>query len=408
MSSPTRPSTLVRSCAGRLVGAGVALVTIAMSCVLAIPPAHADSSVTPSSGHFTIKGAGFGHGWGMSQYGAYGAARKGLNWKQILNFYYRDTTRTEMAAGSTIRVRISADTDGSLRVLPIRGLRVSDSSGHSFTVPTGTRYRSWRIARSGTGNQLSYRNSSGNDVNVATGLSASTWKFSSAEKMINLVISNGSVRGYRGSMILVKYGSTGRTVNRVKMEDYVKGVVAAEMPTSWAADAVRAQTVAARSYAVRLREYSNYDGYHICDTTACQVYGGIGRETSAGNAATDATARVILTYGGKVALTQFASSNGGHTARGDYPYLYAHPDPYDSVIVSQKWTRTISTSAVHKAWPSVGTVRKLKITSRDGEGAWGGRVKSIQIIGSKRTVTVSGSTFQWRFGMRSNLYTVAH
>ena len=124
MSSPTRPSTLVRSCAGRLFSGGVALATILTFCVLAIQPAQADASVGPTSGHFTIKGAGFGHGYGMSQYGAYGAARKGLTWKQILAFYYRGTKLTEMAAGSTIRARISADSDGSLRVLPARGLTV--------------------------------------------------------------------------------------------------------------------------------------------------------------------------------------------------------------------------------------------------------------------------------------------
>jgi len=107
-----------------------------------------------------------------------------------------------------------------------------------------------------------------------------------------------------------------------------------------------------------------------------------------------------------VALTQFASSNGGHSARGGYPYLSAHADRYDGVIVSQKWKRTIATASIKRAWPSVGTVRKLKITKRDGAGAWGGRVKSIKIIGSKRTITVAGSTFQWRFGLRSSLNTV--
>ena len=115
---------------------------------------------------------------------------------------------------------------------------------------------------------------------------------------------------------------------------------------------------------------------------------------------------MIVTYRGKVALTQFASSNGGHTAKGDYPYLRAHADRYDGVVTSQKWTRKITTASIKRAWPSVGTVRKLKIKSRDGAGAWGGRVTSIQIIGSKRTVSVGGTTFRHRFGLRSNLFTV--
>ncbi len=406
MSSPTRPSTLVRSRAGRLFSGGVALATILTFCVLAIQPAQADPSVKPSSGHFTIKGAGYGHGYGMSQYGAYGAARKGLTWKQILAFYYRGTKLTTLAGGTMIRARISADSDGSLRVRPAAGLTVRDGSGHSFKVPTGSRYRSWRIVRSGSGYKLSYRNGHGNNVNVATKLSTSTWAFSSSAKVVKLVLPSGKVRPYRGSLLLVKNGRSGRTVNRVELDDYVRGVVPYEMPTSWATHAVRAQAVAARSYGVRLRADSSYSGYDVCDTTACQVYGGVNAETADGNAAVRATARVIVTYRGKVALTQFASSNGGHSAQGGYPYLSAHADRYDGVIISQKWNRTITTASIKRAWPSVGTVRKLKITKRDGAGAWGGRVKSIKIIGSKRTITVAGSTFQWRFGMRSSLYTV--
>ena len=215
------------------------------------------------------------------------------------------------------------------------------------------------------------------------------------------------MRSYRGTVALIKRGSGGRTINNVLLEDYVRGVVPAEMPTSWAADAVRAQAVAARSYAVRLRDVGRYSGYDICDTTACQVYGGMGRETSNGNAAVRATAGTIVTYRGKVALTQFASSNGGYSARGDYPYLAAHRDPYDGVIKSQAWTRVISATSISRAWPSVGTVKQLQITSRDGAGAWGGRVKTIKIIGTSRTATVSGTTFQHMFGMRSSLYMVA-
>jgi peptidoglycan hydrolase-like amidase len=109
-----------------------------------------------------------------------------------------------------------------------------------------------------------------------------------------------------------------------------------------------------------------------------------------------------------VALTQFAPSNGGHSARGDYPYLAAQRDPYDGVIKSQTWTRTLSASNISRAWPSVGTVKQLQITSRDGAGAWGGRVKTIKIIGTSRTATVSGTTFQHMFGMRSSLYVVAN
>jgi stage II sporulation protein D len=405
--SPTHAATLARSRIRRLLSGAVAVAVVGTSAVLTTIPARADSAVAARSGSFTIRGAGWGHGWGMSQYGAYGAARKGVSWKQILAFYYRGTRLSKMPSGTKIKVWIAADNDNSLRVLPARGLAVRDTAGHSYTVPTGAKYTSWRISRSGTGYRLSYRTSSGSYVTKSPGLTSGTWSFSTGSKIVKVVLPNGSVRSYRGSVALIKRGTGGRTINNVLLEDYVKGVVPAEMPTSWAANAVRAQAVAARSYAVRLQKFAGHSGYDICDTTACQVYGGMGRETSGGNAAVKTTAGTIVTYRGVVALTQYSPSNGGHTARGDYLYLAAHADPYDGVIKSQAWTRTLSASSIRRAWPSVGTVKQLQITSRDGAGAWGGRVKAIKIIGSSRTTTVSGTTFQHMFGMRSSLYMVA-
>jgi stage II sporulation protein D len=406
MSSPTRTSIVVRGRSGRLLRATVALSLLSTASLLSPKAAAADTAVAPTSGSFTVRGSGFGHGHGMSQYGAYGAARKGLTWKQILAFYYPKTDLTPMPTGTRIKVWLTADHDDDLRVKPAAGLTVSDTSGHRYVLPTGSAYSAWRISRSGSGYRLSYRTGAGAFQTQPTGLSTSTWSFSSSAKVLSLVLPSGSSRQYRGSLALVKRGSGGRTVNTVLLEDYVRAVVPVEMPTSWLPDAVRVQAVAARSYAVRLRDFSDYAGYDICDTTACQVYGGKDRENGQGDAATKATAGTIVSYAGKVALTQFASSNGGAMAASNLPYLVAKPDPYDGVVTSQAWTRTIKASAVAGAWPSVGTVQRLQVLSRDGTGAWGGRVERIKITGSKGTVTVAGSTFQSRFGMRSSLYTV--
>ncbi len=414
--SLARMPTLVRSCSGRLLGVTVALSLLLASAVLSAPPAHADATVGAASGGFVLRGSGYGHGWGMSQYGAYGAARKGLDWTQILGFYYPRTSRTSMPARTTIKVWVSADNDSSLWLSPAPGLKITDGSGHSFTVPTGSSYRSWRVSRSGAGYRLTYRNPAGKDTTVATTLSTTTWTVQNTARVIKLGMPDHSAREYRGSIQLVKRDTGARTVNQVSLEDYVRAVVPAEMPTSWAAEAVKAQAVAARSYAVRIRDFTNYSGYDVCDTQNCQVYGGAARtrqgrrtvlETAGGDAATRATSGVILTYGGKVALTQFASSNGGNSAQGDYPYLTAHPDPYDGVITSQAWSRTITAASIARVWPSVGTVQKLQITSRDGAGSWGGRVQSIKIIGSEKTISVSGTSFQYTFGLRSSLFTAA-
>jgi stage II sporulation protein D len=394
-----------RGRAGRLAGSLVALGLLAAP-VLMPPSAAADSAVKPSDGSFSVRGAGYGHGHGMSQYGAYGAAKKGLGWKKIVAFYYPGTKLSTLPARQTIHVWLTADTDDSLRVEPAAGLRVADRDGHSLTLPTGTGYTSWRISRSGSGYRLAYRNRAGDWKTRATDLSTSTWTFSTEAKVVSVVLPH-STKAYRGSVKLVKRGGGGRTVNTVSLDDYVRSVVPSEMPTSWLADAVRSQAVAARSYAVYLRDVYSYTGYDICDTTACQVYGGLGSESTGGDAAAKATAGVIATYNGTVALTQFAASDGGATAKSNLPYLTAHPDPYDGVITSQAWKRTITAKAVARAWSSAGTVEKLQITRRDGSGRYGGRVTTIRIIGSKKSISVSGGAFQSRFGMRSTLFTLS-
>ena len=125
-------------------------------------------------------------------------------------------------------------------------------------------------------------------------------------------------------------GSTSRvTVNSVTLENYVKGVVPAEMPASWRPEAVQAQAVAARTYAWWSGAQYPDRYYQICDTTSCQVYKGYAGEHPAANAAVDATRGQILTYGGKPAFTQFSASSGGRTSAGRFPYLTSKADPYD-------------------------------------------------------------------------------
>ena len=121
MSAQTRPSILGRSRSGRLLGLAVVSAVLSTLLVGDALPARADPTVAPKSGSFSVRGSGWGHGWGMSQYGAYGAAERGLDWKQILAFYYPGTTRADLPARSMLKVWVTSDTDGSLRVLPVDG-----------------------------------------------------------------------------------------------------------------------------------------------------------------------------------------------------------------------------------------------------------------------------------------------
>lgn len=404
MSSPELSVPGVRGWARRLVTAGLALGLVgAVSLTSSPAPAAADPATRPRSGSFHVTGAGFGHGWGMSQYGAYGAARQGLSWQQILAFYYPRTVRGTLPRNGTIRVWVTADRDSSLTFHPAAGARISDGA-RSYRLPTGAAYRAWRISRSGSGYRLSYR-STGRWHTRATGLGTGTWRVTSSAGSLRLVLPSGSSRGYRGALSLVKRGTGGRTVNTVSVEDYVRGVVPAEMPTSWHPDAVRAQAVAARTYGAFLRDRSTSSGYDICDTTSCQVYRGMDHETANGDLAVRATAHVVMTFGGRPAFTQFTSSNGGQITTGTFSYQIAQRDPYDGLVKSQAWSRTLSAARVGRAF-GVGTARRIQITARDGYGQWGGRVTTIKIVGSKRTVTVSGNRFKGAFGMRSNYFTV--
>ena len=168
----------------------------------------------------------------------------------------------------------------------------------------------------------------------------------------------GTTRDYRGALRL----SSTNTVNVLGLDDYVKGVVPREMPASWEPAAVRAQAVAARTYAAFDRAAHPTRYYQTCDTTSCQVYGGVGAEDSRGNAAVAATAGQVLTYGGKPAFTQFGSSSGGWLSAGSQPYLVAKADPYDghSGNPMHTWTTTLTRAAIQKAWPSLGTLKRVR------------------------------------------------
>ncbi len=404
----TNPAPL----AGRraLLSVGLA-AALAAGTVGAATPASADTAVAPKSGSITIEGAGWGHGKGMSQYGAYGAASKGLDYAEILAFYYSGTTLESLPGGNTVRVLITGDTDNALHVRPVAGLRLTDSAGARLTLPTGSRYTKWRITRSGEKRVLAYRSNTGKYVTYKTKLTPTrVWYFDNPKTgTVRLEMPSLSIRTYRGKLSMRLSGSGTRTINTVAMEDYLRSVVPAEMPATWSAHAVRAQAVAARTYAARLRSTAGSGAqYDLCDTSACQVYGDTSKEHSASDAAIKATANEVLHYKGKLALTMFSSSNGGWSASAgsDYPYLKAKKDPYDGVKRDQTWSKTLTATTIQKAYPAIGTLKSVQVTERDGDGTYGGRVEKIKLSGSKGSVTLTGGTFKSKFGLKERLFKV--
>ena len=365
-----------------------------------------DSLTVPSSGEIVLTGRGYGHGIGMGQYGAQGAAIAGLTFKQILAYYYPGTTVSPKTGD--IRVLLTKNTGSVVQVVAQPGLVLHRmDSGSKTKLPMtmdGRAVDRWRILPNSsqkTQSTLQYRAGGVWRAFNKRWVADAQFEGPSTE---TLVLPSGSTAIYRGAVrsALPTIGATTRAaVNVLSIEKYVQGVVAAEMPSTWKPEALKAQAVAARTYGVQGMRTSRY--YDMCDTTSCQVYRGVAGETSATNAAVSGTAGDILTYGGKPALTQFSSSSGGYTAPGSQPYLSSHLDKYDNTPSNPHhvWTKALTASAVQKAYPTIGTLRKIAITKRDGHGVWGGRVLALTMTGSKGTLSVNGTAFRFALGLQS-------
>jgi stage II sporulation protein D len=386
-----------------------AALTLGGACV-AHGAVGAPALRVPDRATLKIDGHGFGHGHGLSQYGAQGAARQGLSAQQIVRFYYPHT-RAGTAKGP-VRVHITGDTDNNTTVAARAGLKVrSLGTGTTTAVPTrgpASKATRWRLSAGAAGTTK---------VSYLTGAWHAWKKLDGdgefrAPGSLRLVLPS-SVVTYRGTLQLRSLpGSPARqrvTVNRVALDDYVRGVIPREMPALWDQAALRAQAIAARSYAAFEVADSTNRVYQLCDTSTCQVYGGRSAEFASTNQATTATAGQIRTFHGAPAFTQFSSSNGGQLAAGSQPYLVAKKDPYDGWPgnPNHTWTTQVTARAVEKAFPSIGNLQSITVTQRDGLGQWHGRVISMKLVGSTGTLTPSGDTFRSALGLRSTWFTVA-
>ncbi len=344
------------------------------------PGSSADDGIAARAGAtITLRGRGNGHGHGMSQYGAKGAAERGRSYRRIISFYYPHTAwaRTRGA----VRVLLTADTSRDTVVGARRGLQVRAVGGswRPLSRSGAQRWRLIEIARNRTAVDVALRGRSGwTRVRTIRGDA----EVSAGGKPVRLFRSGGSAR-YRGILRSVTPdagASEGRrdrdTVNVLAMEDYLRGVVPLEMPALWDEQAVRAQAVAARSYAAYERAHPPRGHYQLCDTTSCQVYGGVDAEQPGSNAAIRATRRQARFAGGEPAFTQFSASNGGWTAKGSFRYLPAKRDrnergsgnPYAEVDPHrlEGLHRGVATGHRHPAPCPAGQPRRSRPVERSG------------------------------------------
>ena len=214
-------------------------------------------------------------------------------------------------------------------------------------------------------------------------------------------------RWYRGETQLVNDGSDLTVINRVELEDYLYSVVGGEMPTSWPIEALKAQAVAARSYALHESNRSGNRLYDLESTTASQVYKGIKSETRSTHEAVNSTEGQVLTYGGKPILAVFHSSSGGHTENVEdvwsrpLPYLKSVVD-YDHTAPVYEWQKALSGREIGYRLGNVGSVRSIipqQVTPQ-------GRIKRLKVVGDQGSKTISGQTFRKALDLRSTLFQV--
>jgi len=340
---------------------------------------------------FTIRGAGYGHGVGMSQYGAMGYASNGWDYKAILAHYYTGTRLGVLDDARTVRVLLQS-TSGSA------AFSGASRAGGRKLSPDRTYY-----ARGRAGDQVALVAAGGRVLATvaaplrATGPGPLTLKGRAG---------NGRSDGaYRGALEF-RPGTFGgvNAINAVGVDDYVQGVVPLESPASWPIEALKAQAVAARTYA--LTTSKGGAGFEQYPDTRSQVYGGVSAEVASTNAATQATAGQLVTYDGAPVPTYFFSTSGGRTEDVENTTLGFEPrawlksveDEYDSVSPRHRWgpIRMSYGAAASKLSGLVkGRFRGVDVVTRGRSP----RVVAADVLGSRGRTRVDGATLRARFGL---------
>ena len=366
---------------------GAAAGGFALAAATLVPLAGPAPAAWALPTSLSIVGHGYGHGRGMGQFGALGYSESPYNWThaQILSHYYGGTT-VGTTGVATIKVSLS-------ELYGDNSIAVSVPSGaHLIVNGTSTPLTSKTIYRSTTDQTVS---ASSGDIDVD-----GNWP------------DGASVRAFSGSVVVKgTSGSYGSQVwNDVGLTQYVEGVVPRESYGSWPTEALAAQAVAARSYAIA---YTGGGVNPICDSPYCQVYGGdpvnwIGASAAShSNGAVTETGNEVLMLGSNVALTEYSASTGGYTAGGTFPAVVDSGDATSSNSYHD-WKASVPTSAVQKAFGSVGTLQSITVTKRNGDGDLGGRVLQMVLSGSSGRVTITGDQFAAAFGLMSNWFAITN
>ena len=377
----------------RWFAAAVAAITVLLGSAAAAEGA---------AGVLYIRGGGDGHGVGMSQYGAYGYALHGKDYRFILAHYYQGTALGAADPSQTVRVLLadgaaafSAATQAQGTLLSAPGAPKPKTQPTSKALAPTTTYHVLATANG----SLTLYSQSGTEIG----------RFAAPLTITGPGPLNVSGLGsYRGSLELRPDGSGGvETINALDLEDYVRGVIGAEMPPSWASQALEAQAVAARTFAITVDVGGA--GFDLYPDTRSQMYLGVAAETPSTDAAVAATRGQIVTYRGAPVMTYFFSSSGGATENienvwpgaSSEPWLRGVPDPYDGAggNPDYRWQHELSVSGA--AAKLGGLVKGTLIGIRVTRHGFSPRIVTAQVVGSKGAASVTGGALQQLFGLPS-------
>ncbi|MDX6688166.1 MAG: hypothetical protein QOF86_4294 [Baekduia sp.] len=366
---------------------------IAAATTLALLAALGGAGPAPAASRLIVTGHGFGHGIGMSQYGAMGFAQHGASYKDILAHYYEQTQVAPLGGNPDVRVLLQSG-----RRVVVSGAVAAGDRKLNPASAYAARAASGRIALfSASGRKLGTYDA---PLRIAAPSGGAVALRGSA--------ANGTRDGsYRGAIeVRPGSGSGVLAINAVDLEDYVRGVVSAESPANWPAEALKAQAVAARTYAVTTNVGSATDGIDQYADTRSQMYKGVAAEFPQTDAAVAATAGQVVTQNGRPVTTYFFSTSGGHTENIEFSFLGALPqswlqgvdDPYDAVSPKHSWGPFTFTQARAQAKLHGlvrGKFRGITVTERGTSP----RIVRAEVNGTNGVTAVTGPQLRSRLGL---------
>jgi SpoIID/LytB domain protein len=403
----------------------------------AAPPGHAAASAPAA---FRFSGGGFGHGVGMGQYGAYGMALRGRRAATILGFYYGGAVPRGASLPAAVRVGVlqaprDPRTGRRLTQVLVRGLRVPGLGSGGTIAAGGVDKRRRHVATSLPGNVTYAVRPDRGGVSLFAGskrvfgpTSAGTGvrlRFQEGRRLPALLAlpqAGRTLRWGRLEVSLVREAGAFRlrAVAVMPFNAYLRGL--AEMPSSWPLQALEAQAIAGRGYALAtIRDHGQHRDAGRWDGCDCGVYAGVRDQYWIGWAkergplggrwvtAVRLTGSRVVTWRGRLVRAFYSSSSGGHTADGSgLPWLPSRTDPDDAALghnPNHHWVAVRSASAVSTALRGyrVGTVVRLRVRVADASG----RARSIEVTGTRRRLVLSGPIVRRLLGLKSTKFRIA-